>query len=117
MKYITEISMERANKIEKPLEKDFDCLLMVMLVPEEKVISVCKEGPRLKMGTFHLNFRKLVNDVSQDELIWKVTQDGDIAASGKISETGQKLPFGWQPKVRIRWCEALRESDLYYQNS
>lgn len=95
MKYITEISMERANKMEKPLEKNFDSLLMTMLVPEDKVISVCKEGLRLKIGTFHLNFRKLVNNVSQDELIWKVRQDGDIAASGKISKTGQKLPFGW----------------------
>lgn len=83
MKYITEISMERANKIEKPLVKNFDCLLMAMLVPEDRVISICKEGARLKMGPFHLNFRKLVNNVSQDELIWKVRQDGDIAASGK----------------------------------
>lgn len=55
------------------------------------------------MGTFHLNFRKLVNNVSQDELIWKVKQDGDIAASWKISETGQELPFVWQPKVLINW--------------
>lgn len=44
MKYITEISVERANKIEKPLEENFDCLLMAMLVPEDKVISVRKEG-------------------------------------------------------------------------
>lgn len=69
------------------------------------------------MGTLHLNFRKLVNNVSQDELIWKVKQDGDIAASGKISETGQELPFVWQPKVLISCWEALRESNLYYQNS
>jgi len=68
VKYITEIGMERANKFEKPLEKNFDCLLMAMLILEYKVISVRKEGPRLKMGTFHLNFRKLVNNVSQDEL-------------------------------------------------
>lgn len=44
MKYITEISVERANKIEKPLEKNFDCLLMARLVPEDKVISLRKEG-------------------------------------------------------------------------
>lgn len=117
MKYITEISVETANKIEKPLEKNFDCLLMATLVPEDKVISVCKEGTRLKMGTFHLNFRKLVNNVSQDELIWKVRQDSDVAASGKFSETGQKLPFGYQPKFLIRRCVTLRGSDLYYQNS
>lgn len=69
MKYMTEISEERANKMEKPLEKNFDGLLMAMLVPEDRVISVRKEEPRLKMGTFHLNFRKLVSNVSQDELI------------------------------------------------